>query len=253
MAGRIDKKVAVVTGAAAGIGWAIANRLASEGAQVIALDIDAAGLANLEDHADGNSLKTKQVDITNEVAIRDCISGIVASYGTIDILVNDAAKFVLKGIDASLSDWQESFSVNVFGAALCTKYVARAMTQQCSGSIVNLTSISGVIAQPLFLTYSATRAAIIQMTKNLALDLGKNGIRVNSVSPGTIITSASQKHADKLGITLEEFKKIESDKTVLNKVGSPEDVANAVLFLASEEASFITGANLMIDGGYTIQ
>jgi 3-oxoacyl-[acyl-carrier protein] reductase len=142
--------------------------------------------------------------------------------------------------------------VNVFGAASCTKYVSAVMVRQHSGAIVNLTSISGVVAQPLFLTYSATKAAIIQMTKNLALDLGKDGIRVNCISPGAIITSASERHASKLGITLDDFIKEQSQNTVINKVGSPADVASAALFLASDEAGFITGANLMVDGGYVI-
>lgn len=251
---RLANKVAIVTGAAAGIGWGIAERFAMEGAAVIALDSNDAGLQDLKLalKTRGKTIDGMCVDITDEHAVQQCIETISVKYGSIDILVNDAAKFVLKGIDASLQDWQDSFSVNVFGAATCTKYVAAIMQKQGSGAIVNLTSISGVIAQPQFLTYSATKAAIIQMTKNLALDLGAQGIRVNCVSPGTIITSASEKHAVKLGITLDEFKRLEGEKTVLNTVGSPEDVASAVLFLASDEARFITGANLMVDGGYTV-
>lgn len=251
---RLDKKVAVITGAASGIGRAIAERFAQEGAVVIGIDINHQGLAELAQQIqmDEGKIHTKCVDITDELAVKACTKEIAKEHGRVDILVNDAAKFVLKGIEATPEEWQESFSVNVFGAASCTKHISSLMVKQHSGAIVNLASISGVIAQPLFLTYSATKAAIVQMTKNLALDLGGDGIRVNCVSPGTIITDASEKHASKLRLTLDEFEKLEGEKTVLNKVGIPADVANAVLFLASDEASFITGANLMVDGGYTV-
>ncbi|MDB5161084.1 MAG: short-chain dehydrogenase/reductase [Candidatus Saccharibacteria bacterium] len=251
---RLKDKVAIITGAAAGIGWGIAERFVSEGASVIAFDINEQGLNDLKTHiqTSGGDIDCMHVDITDEAAVKNCVEEVSAQYGRIDILVNDAAKFVLKGIEANPDDWQESFSVNVFGAANCTKYVSAVMVQQGSGAIVNLASISGVVAQPLLITYSASKAAIIQMTKNLALDLGKDGIRVNCISPGAIITSASERHAAKLNITLDEFIKNESKNTVINKVGSPADVACAALFLASDDAGFITGANLMVDGGYTI-
>lgn len=250
---RIPGTVAIVTGAAAGIGRVIAERFAQEGASVVALDINYAELLNMQKQTkNDNNVVVMQVDIRDESAVSTAIKKVYDRYGKVDILVNDAAKFVLKGINASEQEWQDSLGVNVIGTANCIKVVADIMKKQKSGSIVTIASISGIIAQPDFLTYSATKAALIQMTKNLALDLGQYSIRVNCVSPGTIITSASEKHAKKTGITLEEFKDIEGAKTALGRVGSPEDVANAVLFLVSKEASFITGANLLVDGGYTV-
>lgn len=252
---RLKDKVAIITGAAAGIGWGIAERFVAEGAAVIAFDINEQGLNDLKAHiqTSGGDIDCKLVDITDDSAVKKAVEEVSAQYGKIDILVNDAAKFVQKGIDATPDDWQESFSVNVFGAANLTKYVSAAMVKQGSGAILNLASISGIVAQPLFVTYSATKAAIIQMTKNLALDLGEYGIRVNSISPGAIITGASENHAAKLNITLDEFIKQQRNNTVINKVGSPADVASAAVFLASdEEAGFITGADLVVDGGYTI-
>lgn len=252
--GRLNGKLAIVTGAAAGIGRAIATKFIDEGAMVIAVDADRIGLSELEAQLQTSRQQVEAwcVDITYEAAVQECFESVYSRYGKIDILVNDAAIFVLKGVDATLDDWRKSFNVNVFGTATCTKHASRYMTQQGSGSIVNLSSISGVVAQPLFLTYSTTKAAIIQMTRNLALDLGVHGIRVNCISPGTIVTSASENHAAKLEITLEEFEQREGKKTALNRVGRPQDVASAVVFLASDEASFITGANLMVDGGYSI-
>ncbi len=251
---RLNKKVAIVTGAAAGIGFEIARRFAEEGAFVIAIDIDERGLGRLKlgVKQGKRNITCIHSDLSDEVSVSETIDAVLSSHGDIDILINNAARFVLKGISATRQDWRDSFSVNVYGAAHITQLVSNSMIKQKSGSIVNLASISGVIAQHNFLTYSATKATIIQMTKNLALDLGEYGIRVNCISPGTIITSASDKHAKKMGITLEEFKKIESSKTAIKSVGTPYDVANAALFLASDEARFITGVNLMVDGGYTI-
>lgn len=251
---RFEDQVVVITGGAAGIGRAIVEQFAEEKASVIAMDIDAPGLQELERYAAAHGWRVKGVrlDVSDETVSRIAIEEILAQYDKVDILINNAARFVLKGIKASAQDWRNSFGVNVFGAATCTKHISEAMIKQRKGAIVNIASISGIVAQPQFLTYSTTKAAIIQMTKNLALDLGGHGIRVNCVSPGTIITKASEKHVAKLGITLEEFKRLEGKKTALHKVGRPDDVANAVLFLASDDAAFITGTNLMVDGGYTI-
>jgi NAD(P)-dependent dehydrogenase (short-subunit alcohol dehydrogenase family) len=251
---RLKDKVAIITGAAAGIGWGIAERFVAEGAVVIAFDINEQGLNDLKAHiqASGGDVDCRCVDIADEAAVKKGVKEASGEYGRIDILINNAAKFVQKGIDATQAEWQESFSVNVFGAANCNKYVSEVMVRQGSGAIINISSISGFVAQPLFLTYSATKAAILQISRSLALDLGKDGIRVNSISPGCIITGASEQHAAKLNITLDEFIQIQSKNTVINKVGSPADVASAALFLASDEASFITGANLMVDGGYVI-
>jgi NAD(P)-dependent dehydrogenase (short-subunit alcohol dehydrogenase family) len=250
---QLKGKVAIVTGGAAGIGQAIAERFAEEGATVLVLDIDSENLQALEIAArkKGHDIKGVLTDISDEQTVERNITEITEQYSSVDILVNNAARFVLKGIEAESQDWHNSLNVNVCGTAYCTKYTARSMKSHGGGAIVNIASISGVVAQPDFVTYSTTKAAIIQMTKNTALDLGQYGIRVNCVSPGTIITAATKKHVKKLGITMNEFEHLESEKTVLKKVGRPREVASAVLFLASSEASYISGVNLMVDGGYT--
>lgn len=247
-------RVVVVTGGAGGIGQGIVDRFAQENDIVIVWDTKETGLNSVESKAgpDSHSILTSKVDISNEVEVKAAVQSLLTQHGTIDVLVNNAAKFVLKGLEATTRDWEESLRVNLHGTINCTKHIAGVMKQNKTGAIINIASISGLIAQPHFMTYSATKAMLIQVTKNLALDLGKDGIRVNCVSPGTIITDASAEHAKQLGITLAEFKEIEAAKTPLHQVGTSEDVANAVYFLASPEAAFITGANLMIDGGYTI-
>jgi NAD(P)-dependent dehydrogenase (short-subunit alcohol dehydrogenase family) len=174
-----------------------------------------------------------------------------ASMGGIDILVNNAATFVLKGIDATLEDWHRSLGVNVIGAAFVTKYVVPAIKNRGGGAIVNVSSISAFAAQPEFVTYSTTKAAILQMTRNLALDLAPFQIRVNAVCPGTIVTQATERHRTKLGMSFEAFEAAERPKFLLNRVGRVEEVAAPIAFLASDEASFITGTHLLVDGGYT--
>jgi len=141
--------------------------------------------------------------------------------------------------------------VNVIGTSLVTRYALEAMKKAGGGSIVNLASISSWVGQPNFITYSATKAAILQMTRNMAMDFAPYHVRVNCVCPGTILTPASYRHMEKTGMTLEQFDAEEGAKTFLKRVGKGREVGYAILFLASEEASFITGTHLMVDGGYT--
>jgi len=143
--------------------------------------------------------------------------------------------------------------VNVIGTALMSRFAAEAMKKSGGGAIVNLGSISSFVAQPSFITYSATKGALVQMTRNMAMDLAPLGIRVNCVCPGTILTQASHNHMQRVGQTLEEFSAHEGAKNLLGRIGEPREVATAILFLVSDEASFITGAHLLVDGGYTTQ
>ena len=136
---------------------------------------------------------------------------------------------------------------------MMSRFAAEHMKQAGGGSIVNLGSISSFVGQPSFITYSATKGALVQMTRNMALDLAPFNIRVNCVCPGTILTPASYEHMERVGQTLEEFIADQGPKHLLNRVGDPREVAYPILFLASDEASFITGTHLMVDGGYTVQ
>jgi NAD(P)-dependent dehydrogenase (short-subunit alcohol dehydrogenase family) len=253
---RLKNKIAIVTGGSAGIGEATCEVFAEEGAKVVIADIDDAAGQSLaaKIKQSGSEALFIHTDIASEDNAQRLIAETVKAFGTVDVLVNNAAAFVLKGVEASVADWLKSLSVNVIGTSLVTKYAVEAMKQneggKGKGAIVNLASMSGFIAQPNFLTYSATKAALVQMTKNLALDLAPFNIRVNAVCPGTILTRASHDHMERTGQSLEDFLAEQGPSHLLNRVGQPREVAYPILFLASEEASFITATHLMVDGGY---
>ncbi len=252
---RLKEKVAIITGSGSGIGRATALLFAEEGAKVVVVDINReAGertTSLITDH--GGDAVFVNADISKEEEARRISDEAVRAFGKIDILVNNAAVFVLKGLEATVEDWQRSLAVNVVGTALCSKYAAEEMKKQGKGAIVNLGSISSFIAQPEFITYSVTKAAILQMTRNMAMDLAPFNIRVNCVCPGTILTPALKNPVEQQGLSLEQLLAEEASKHLLNRVGEPREVAYAILFLASDEASFITGTHLMVDGGYTAQ
>lgn len=250
---RMAGKTAIVTGGAAGIGEATARLIAEEGGEVLIADVDEergeAVAASIRES--GGTAVFVRTDVSREEDVRRMRDVCVREFGKIDVLVNNAAVFVLKGIDATVEDWQRSLGVNVIGTALCSRYAAEEMKKRRKGAIVNLSSISAFIAQPNFVTYSVTKAALLQMTRNLALDLAPYGIRVNCVCPATILTRASYDHMERTGQTLEDFLAEQGRAHLLGRVGEPREVAYSIVFLASDEASFITGTHLMVDGGYT--
>jgi dihydroanticapsin dehydrogenase len=245
-------KVVIVTGAASGIGETTAQVFAEHGGKVVVADIDGAGAeknaATIK--STGGQAIAVQTDISKEADCKRAVDAAVKAFGAVHILVNDAATFVLKGVEATVEDWQRSLGVNIIGTAMMTKYSVAEIKKAGGGAIVNLGSISAFCAQPDFYAYSATKAAIVQMTRNMAMDFGPHNIRVNAVCPGTIITPASYNHMKKIGLTLGQFNAQEGAKTFLARAGNTREVANAILFLASDEASYISGASLMVDGGY---
>jgi NAD(P)-dependent dehydrogenase (short-subunit alcohol dehydrogenase family) len=255
MGDRLKGKVAIVTGGGAGIGQATAILFAKEGAKVVVADIDeAAGAATANQIRDeGGETIAWLTDVSLETHAQAVCEAAVKAFGRLDVLVNNAATFVLKGLEATIADWERSLGVNVIGTALMSRFAAEAMKQAGGGAIVNLGSISSFVAQPSFITYSATKGALLQMTRNMAMDLAAFGIRVNCVCPGTILTQASHNHMQNVGQTMKEFSAHEGAKNLLGRIGEPREVASAILFLVSDEASFITGAHLMVDGGYTTQ
>lgn len=250
---RLGSKIALVTGAADGIGAATAELFAEQGAAVVIADIDERAGVAVRDRiaAAGGRAAFVHGDVSKEADAEAMAEAAIKAFGALHVLVNNAAAFVLEGIDASAAAWKRSLEVNVVGTALVTRAAVPLIAQSGGGAIVNLASISSFVAQPRFVTYSATKAAILQMTRNLALDLAPKGIRVNAVCPGTILTRASRDHMAQTGTSLDEFVAEEAPKHILNRVGQPREVAWAILFLASDEASFITGTHLMVDGGYT--
>jgi dihydroanticapsin dehydrogenase len=250
---RLKGKIAVITGAATGLGEATALLFAEEGARVVVADVDDTGGegAASEIRKKGAEAQFVHADIAQESDARTIADEAVRAFGRIDILVNNAAIFVLKGFDATVSEWQRSLGINVVGTALVTKHVAEVMKKNGGGAIVNLSSISAWIAQSNMFAYSSTKAAILQMTRNMAMDLAPYGIRVNAVCPGTIMTAAVRRYMQERRLTLEQLNAEEGAKTLLKRVGEQREVASAILFLASDEASYITGTHLMVDGGYT--
>jgi NAD(P)-dependent dehydrogenase (short-subunit alcohol dehydrogenase family) len=246
---RLENKVAIITGVGTGIGEAIALRFAEEGARLVLNDIDEQALLRTKEKTGGIAVAG---DIADENTGKRLAAAAIEKYGKLDVLVNNAANFTQIGVEnASLADWQKVLNVNVIGTAMVTKYAIPHLKANGSGSIVNIASMSGIIAQPEFATYNSSKGAQIMMTRCLAMDLAPFKIRVNSICPGCILTSAVYREVERLGVTFEDWKSRVAPMHMLNRLGDPREVANAVLFLASDEASFITATELMVDGGYT--
>lgn len=254
-ASRLFGKVAIVTGGADGIGKATCELFASEGAAVVIADVDAgkghATAARIT--AGGGRVLFIETDVADEASIARMVAQAVAAFGKIDILINNAAVFVLRGIDATVEEWRRILDVNVIGTSLVAKHVVPEIKKSGGGAIVNLGSISSFIAQPQFVTYNATKAAIATMTRCMALDLAADNIRVNAVCPGTVWTQIVERLTREKGMSRKEADADPSwgGACMLKRIADPAEIAKAILFLASDEASYVTAAHLMVDGGYT--
>ena len=251
----LDGKNAIVTGSGNGIGRAIAMRFAAEGAQVTVADIEEdAGLETVERiaKAGGTALFT-HTDTTDEDAIKAAVAETISSHGEVDVLVNNAAAFVFGKIeDITPGDWAKVFGVNVIGYANFVREVLPSMRRQNGGAIVNIASVSSFIAQPEFIPYNASKGAVAQLTRCLALDLSVDNIRVNAVCPGSIRTRATDRHIAELGLDPEKSYDEFGQDSPMKRMGKPSEIASGALFLASDEASFMTCAQVVIDGGATI-
>jgi NAD(P)-dependent dehydrogenase (short-subunit alcohol dehydrogenase family) len=255
MMSRLKSKVAVVTGGADGIGKATCELFADEGAAVVVADInEAKGLetAGVITQRGGQALFVR-TDVADEESIRTMVAETLGAFRKIDILINNAAVFVLRGIEATVEEWRQILDVNVIGASLVAKHVVPEIRKAGGGAIVNLGSISSFIAQPQFVTYNATKAAIATMTRCMALDLAPDRIRVNAVCPGTVWTQIVERLTREKGL---DRMAADADPSwggtcMLKRIADPSEIARAILFLASDDASYVTGAHLMVDGGYT--
>ncbi len=248
----LEGKVALVTGASRGIGRAIALRFASEGARICvnySQSMNSAEVVVKEIEDSGGEAIARKANVANYNEVADMVAIIVKKFGTIHILVNNAGMSI-PGDLLSMNEAQllEMFRVNVLGTINCSKVAARQMVDQRYGKIVNIGSIAGIGTNfPGTTPYASTKASILVLTKRFALELGPSGVNVNSILPGFIETEMNTR-----GKTKEEWSnktKEMSEKAMLRRIGQPQDIANAAVFLASDEASFITGQSLVIDGG----
>ena len=242
---QLEGRIAIVTGAARGIGQAIAVKLASEGADLALCDVEkdclteTAGLVA----AKGRRVECFAVDVSNGAAVQAAVDQVAEKFGKIDILVNNAGitRDTLL-IRMSEEDWDKVLQVNLKGAFLFTKAVARPMMKQRSGAIVNVASIIGLIGNAGQCNYAASKAGLIALTKSVAKELAARNIRANAVAPGFIKTKMTEK-------LTEDIQKKMLEAIPLGRFGLPEDVANVVLFLASDAASYVTGQVLTVCGG----
>ncbi|MBV1915443.1 MAG: glucose 1-dehydrogenase [Pseudomonadales bacterium] len=253
---RLENKVALVSGGASGLGQAQCLVMAREGASVVVTDINLEGAQAVADEikaSGGNAIALHQ-DVTQEERWQEVIASVIEQYGKLDILVNNAGIGAGGNAeDCTLEDWRLVMSVNLDAVFLGTKHAIRAMKQTGGGSIINISSIMGLIGAAGSGAYNASKGGVKLLTKSSALYCANAGygIRVNSVHPGYVYTPLVQRFFD--GPDGEAAHQNLIDLHPIGRLGQPEDIANGVLYLASDESSFVTGSELVIDGGYTAQ
>lgn len=249
---RLKDKVILVTGGAAGIGKATVIKCLEEGAMVAFCDVNEKLSRQVAEELGSEKLLFMPCDITDEQADERLVAAVVDHFGGLDGLVNNARASVLKSLDATKADWELMLRVNIMGQALISRYAVEAMKIRGKGAIVNLGSISGVIAQYHQLTYNVTKSAMIGMSRCLALDLKEFGIRVNTVSPGWVMTeNVRELLYNEWKLNDQQIKAKIGDQHLTGRIAEPSETAAVIAFLLSDESCAINGANIMADGGYT--
>ncbi len=247
--GRLDDRIAVISGAASGIGFACAERFACEGATIAGLDVAARPATwDAVVAAAPRSTFAGGVDVRDESAVRDAVAAIRATHGRIDVLVNGAG---VEGIgqahELDVADWDRTVDINLKGSFIVAKHVVPAMMEQNSGSIINIASVEGLEGMGGALAYNVSKGGVLQLTRTMAIDYASHGIRVNCVCPGLIDTPLTQMLHDP---ALKAVREQMIHWHLMDRAGRPEEVAAAILFLASDDASFVTGHPLVVDGGW---
>lgn len=249
---RLQDKVALITGCASpnGIGFGIARLFAAEGARVFLADIDSEAVAARAEEISRNAqdVYSLPLDVTSEQAWMDALNTIETHFGRLDILVNNAGILIPKYLhESTLDDWSAQLDVNLLGTFLGTKHSANLMRRHGNGSIINISSVAGLIGVPTNGAYSATKGGIRLFSKSAALELAPEGIRVNTIHPGFITTDIQIAAQESMG---DDYQRM-LEKVPMKRSGVVEDVAYAAAYLASEESNYVTGSELVIDGGLT--
>ena len=248
--GQLEGKVAFITGTASGIGAACALRFAREGARIAALDVAEAAddsWAKVTDAAPDADFW--QADVRDEAAVASAVAAAIERFGRLDIAVNAAGVGGYGAVDElDTSEWDRIVNINLKGTFLVCKYAAKQMLAQGAGSIVNIASIEGIEGFQSQPAYNASKGGVIMLTRNMAVDYGRAGLRINCVCPGLVDTPMTAI------LKMDEFKELRDEFIslhMLGRPGRPDEVAAAALFLASDEASFVSGHALIVDGGFT--
>ncbi|QDO98647.1 SDR family oxidoreductase [Ferrovibrio terrae] len=242
----VTNKVAFITGAARGLGLAAATKFLDEGWRVVLLDILGDVLEEAAKSLGGpERILTIRADVSDPGSVQDAVQKAKDTFGRIDALVNNAGIAIFKPIlDVTLEDWQRVMAVNLTGPFLTTQAIAPLMRDQGGGAIVNITSISGLRASTLRVAYGTSKAGLAHLTKQQAAELGEYGIRVNAVAPGPVNTAMA------VAVHTPEIRADYHDHMPLNRYGLESELANAIYFLSSDQASFVTGQILCVDGGF---
>lgn len=250
--GRIDRKACVVTGAASGIGRGIATRFAQEGGRVVCVDVDEAGLQETVGQA-GGTCEVAVADVSDRAQITAAVQRCIAAYGQINVLVNNAG-VNLPGVFHEVDDdtIDRTLAINLKGQIYGCQAAIPDMLAHGGGSIVNVSSVNGVVAEPYLTIYAASKGGVVMLSRGIALDYAKQGIRCNVICPGWVDTPINYAHAEMLGGLQHVYDTIDSFQPI-GRPGTPAEIAALALFLASDEAGFITGSVMLADGGMTAQ